>query len=398
MLAKNQFLYTMRQNYNWQNEAKEIFFREKKLAVEVVTGAGKTHFAIDCILDLLKENKDLKILIVSPKIVILRNWQKELLNYFTIMDVGMYYGEIKDYAKILLTTNSSIVNVNLKIYDMLIVDELHNAFVPKFNDIFQNDWKYLLGLTATLNNDDESKHWKFLSYFNYNIFKLSMKEALKEKIINNFEFYNCSVEMVEEEIIEKYNEIEGSIRKIILIAGSFAKCMNDAKYKSVFRSLLDKRNKIVFGYHRKFESLMNILLENKGKRIIIFNQYNEISRNIYLHCLDNDLSSRVVNSDVDRKLVEKYIKEFEQNKFNIMITSKMFDEGYNLPELDVAIIFSGDSTKRQSIQRIGRVLRKKDTPSKIYQIFVAKTFEENYASKRFELMKENCVASFMEVI
>jgi len=76
----------------------------------------------------------------------------------------------------------------------------------------------------------------------------------------------------------------------------------------------------------------------------------------------------------------------------------MFDEGYNLPALDVAIIFSGDSTKRQIIQRIGRVLRKKEQKSSIYQVYVVDTFEELYAKKRYDLIKDNCDETVEEVI
>ena len=386
----------MKSNYEWQNEAKTLFLTKNKLVAEVVTGAGKTHFAINCLKDILTKNPSYNVLIVSPKIVILQNWQKELLREFSLFNIGLYYGELKDYAQITLTTTNSIVNMNLDIFDVLIVDELHNSFTPKWKNIYSKNWKYLLGLTATLNNDDSVKHWEFLKYFDYNIYRFTMKQALQKNIINNFDFYNYAVFIKEQEVLDQYNDIQDKIKKILQVAGSFNKMMRNPKLKALFQGYVDKRNKLIYGYHRKYEALKQILVENKGKKTIIFNQLNEISRNIYLTCLDNDLSARVVNSDLDKKIVDKRIKEFEEGRYNIMITSKMFDEGYNLPELDIAIIFSGDSTKRQVIQRIGRVLRKKETKSTIYQVFCIDTFEEDYAEGRYKLIKD-VVEEFDEV-
>ena len=65
----------------------------------------------------------------------------------------------------------------------------------------------------------------------------------------------------------------------------------------------------------------------------------------------------------------------------------MFDEGYNLPAIDLVIIFSGNSTERQTKQRIGRGLRLKSYNTLIYQIYCKSTFEERYAKSRIEYFK-----------
>jgi superfamily II DNA or RNA helicase len=51
---------------------------------------------------------------------------------------------------------------------------------------------------------------------------------------------------------------------------------------------------------------------------------------------------------------------------------------------------AGDSTPKQTIQRMGRVLRKKTdgTISSLYQIYCYNTIEEEYAVIRSKLFKE----------
>jgi len=375
-------------NYDWQNKAIEVFLKHKKLITEVATGAGKTFFAIQTIKEVLK-NTNKKILIVSPKIVILKNWQKELLNNgFSVVDVGMYYSDIKDYARITLTTNASIKNINLKLFDFLIVDEVHNTFTPKFKKIYNNKFEYLLGLTATLNNEDDVKHYEFLDYFNYNKYVFDIKEAINSNIINRFTFTNYSFVFDKKEDFEKYENYQQRITNIVRAAGSYFKAMKRKDSKLALYSIFDKRKKLVYMHDKRFDLLEKILKINKNKKIIIFNEYNAAGTEIYMRCLDMDLSSRVVNSDLDNNTITKQLNDYVNNKYNILITSKMFDEGYNLPQIDVAIIFSGDSTKRQFIQRMGRVLRKKQKKSKIYQIYCKGTFDEIFAEKRTKIIKE----------
>ena len=79
--------------------------------------------------------------------------------------------------------------------------------------------------------------------------------------------------------------------------------------------------------------------------------------------------------------------DFKNDKFNVLLTSKVLDEGYNLPKIDTAIIMAGDSTPKQTVQRLGRVLRKKTKHSHLYQIYCLMTIEEDYAKERSVLFK-----------
>ena len=95
-----------------------------------------------------------------------------------------------------------------------------------------------------------------------------------------------------------------------------------------------------------------------------------------------------MNSSVKASSLSKTLTDYRNNKYNVLLTTRMTDEGYNLPDIDLAIIFSGNSTDRQIIQRVGRVLRIKDHVSIIYQVYVKDTFEERFANKRVDLLTD----------
>jgi superfamily II DNA or RNA helicase len=77
---------------------------------------------------------------------------------------------------------------------------------------------------------------------------------------------------------------------------------------------------------------------------------------------------------IDRKNV---LTEFESGKTEVIAAPLLLDEGVNIPLSDLAIVFASHSTKRQMIQRIGRVLKKKDNRiAKIIRIYTIETTED----------------------
>ena len=55
--------------------------------------------------------------------------------------------------------------------------------------------------------------------------------------------------------------------------------------------------------------------------------------------------------------VGKAVEDFKKGKLNVLVSCTALDEGFDMPEADGAMILSASSSKRQRIQRMGRVLR-----------------------------------------
>ena len=66
-----------------------------------------------------------------------------------------------------------------------------------------------------------------------------------------------------------------------------------------------------------------------------------------------------------------------------MVTSRVLDEGIDLPSAKVAIILSGTAGARQYIQRRGRILRKVENKEAVlYEVLVRGTSEEGKVQRR----------------
>jgi superfamily II DNA or RNA helicase len=65
------------------------------------------------------------------------------------------------------------------------------------------------------------------------------------------------------------------------------------------------------------------------------------------------------------------------------VTSKVLNEGVNVPEANVAIVLSGSGSVREHVQRLGRILRRgEDKTAVLYELVAAGTSEERVSDKR----------------
>ena len=379
--------------HNWQRQALKYFLKHKYILAEACTGSGKTFWAIQCMKEVIKLEPDIRILILCPKNVILESvWYTELATAgFNPRDIGVYYGKIKEPAKITITNMQSIKNLDTSPYDFIIYDECHNYGASKAFEYLKLMPKYKIGLSATLERLDK-KHYDIMECFNYHIFKYSIKQALSDDVINFFEFYPISVQL-DIHTREEYQEITEKINSIYQQFGGYIRVMKfaDINTRNQLLGLMTNRKQIVNNYREKFSVLKEIILKNKDSKILVFNQFNDQTNKCYWELLDLNVSAEIIHSKVSSKDRHEILDNYKNDKFNVLLTSKVLDEGYNLPSIQIVILMSNDTGgQRQLIQRIGRSLRKKPDGShaKIYLIYVKNTIEEN--DNNIGMLKDLC--------
>jgi len=226
--------------------------------------------------------------------------------------------------------------------------------------------------------------------FNNNVFYYTPKEALDDDVINHFNFINIGLEMETDEM-DRYEALTKDINFLLQMGGGYNKVMRSGggiKYK--FLSLTTERKQLVNNYERKFEVVKKICKKHEGEKTIIFNEFNEITNKMYWHLLDEGIRGCIIHSGIEKEKREQNLIDVKTGKHNVIISTRVLDEGYNLPRLENAIIASGQANARQTIQRLGRVLRKKDKPSMLYQIYVLNTIEQEQAMERCKLFKQLC--------
>jgi RNA polymerase primary sigma factor len=376
--------------HNWQQRAIEYFFNNNNTAIlEVTTGAGKTICAIEILKKIHEENPKAMCLIVVPKNVILETgWYGELYKSgYSLADIGVYYGLGKEYAKITITNMQSIHRVAIDLFDVVIFDEVHNYCTKRLFPYIEHPFKYKLALSATIERMDKG-HWHLLKVFDYNVFKYTPHQAIQEGILNPFNFYNIGVEM-DLDSYEEYLELTKELNLLLKSGGGFSRIMRTTsgiKFKML--SLMNKRKQLVNNYYRKFEVAKIICMKHPTDKTLVFNQFNAQTSKLYWHLLEVGIQARILHSGIKKEDRDKTLSDFKKDVFNILLATRVLDEGYNLPAISCAIIMAGDSTAKQTIQRMGRVLRRKKKESLLYQVYCKGTIEEEQAIERAKLFKE----------
>ena len=68
-----------------------------------------------------------------------------------------------------------------------------------------------------------------------------------------------------------------------------------------------------------------------------------------------------------------------------MVTSKVLNEGVDVPSANVAIVVSGSGSVREHVQRLGRILRQQEGKrALLYELVTAQTGEAFTSERRRE--------------
>ena len=340
----------------WQAKAFPLWWAKKRGIVKVVTGGGKTVFAIHCLTKYLEENKDHSIFIVVPSIALLDQWYERLQKDFNEKSIALNGGgeHLEHLSRINISTIDSVKNI-IEQFDasktLLIVDECHKIGTEKRGEVLTNNWYATLGLSATPERDyDDNFYIIIRKILGDIIFDYDYIDAREDEVIVNFKLLYAYAAMTPDEE-EKYKKFTKSIqRRAATIGGND---MNDYPLKMLIfnraRMVKNSKNRIPFG--------IELLQKHKRDSWIVFTENKKQAKEFNKIINTKGYKSAIYNTDLDNAEREENLNNFKNGNLNVLVSCTALDEGFDMPEADGAMILSASSSKRQRIQRMGRVLR-----------------------------------------
>ena len=346
---------------------------QRRAIIEMPTATGKTVIA----LEILKRDEYRKGLIVANTLHLVDQWIKELNT-----------NNIKQFFNV--TTYQSAYKYKNLDFDILVCDEGHHLVAFQFINLLQNNkFKDILILTAELPRDDE-RHLLLKDFGITTITNKSYETGIKEKLISDFQIINISVQLTENEKIQ----IEKIEKFINLHFKIFNYDLGEIK-RQITRNFIakelmlcfQKRKNILNNAVNKIQKVEEVIKNEKWNKVIIYCEYIDFANWIYDN-LKNKIKCCIYHSEIKDK--EKVLQDFKDNIYQAIVSVKCLDEGMNIPDLDLAIIVSASSQERQTIQRIGRILRYKDNKiAKIYNLYIEDSKEEVWLKKRLKSFDNN---------
>lgn len=340
----------------WQETAFPLWWNRKRGIVKVVTGGGKTVFAIHCLKQYLEENPSNSILIVVPSIALLDQWYEGLLQSYDANQLSLNGGgeHLEELSMITISTIDSVKNIIDKFdasQTLLIVDECHKIGTEKRGETLTNNWHATLGLSATPERDyDDNFYIIIKKILGDIIFDYDYIDAREDEVIVNFKLLYAYAAMTPEEE-DEYKKFTKSIqRRAATIGGNN---MNDYPLKMMIfnraRMVKNSKNRIPFG--------IELLQKYKRDSWIVFTENKKQAKEFNAIINTKGYQSAIYNTDLDATEREENLNNFKSGNLNVLVSCTALDEGFDMPEADGAMILSASSSKRQRIQRMGRVLR-----------------------------------------
>jgi len=355
----------------------------KRGIIVLPTGTGKTYLAI-AIISYLK----VPTLIVVPSLELLDQWYFKLKEHL-YTEIGKFGEGYKEIRYITVSTyQSSYINAELlgNKFLLMVFDEVHHLPSEGFRQIAQlSASPYRLGLTATPERED-GLHELYPELVGDIVYRKSVHE-MSGKYLAKFEIIRYLVSLKDDER-KKYNEYRNKfksffeenniqIRSLEEFYYMILKSGNDRKAREALLAWNEAR-KIALNASEKIEVLKKILEEHRGERILIFTEHNKLARKISTEFLIPEITYKTHEKE---RIIT--MENFRKGIYNVLVTSKVLEEGIDVPEANIAIILSGSGSRREFLQRLGRILR--PAPGKkalLYEVITKGTSEVNISYKR----------------
>jgi superfamily II DNA or RNA helicase len=324
--------------------------------------------------------------VVVPTIDLMNQWYDLLLSTFNA-EIGLIGGGFYEIGAITVTTYASAFRHQERLgnqFGLVIFDEAHH--LPSEGYKYAAEFAlapFRLGLTATPDRADGND---------------SLLENLVGKFVYRLEAQQLAGEYLADYTIERIEvdlseDERNAYQRERAIYTDFKRTKNlpygqegwrmflihSAKSEDGRRAMKAYRNskKIALGTAGKMRVLQDLLVRHRRDKVLIFTHENEmvyrISQNYLVPAITHETNVK------ERKF---WLDAFNRGDVLTLATSKVLNEGVNIPDASVAIILSGSGSSREHIQRLGRILRKKaDKQAVLYEV-VARNTTEEYTSQR----------------
>lgn len=365
--------------------------------IQVVTGGGKTYFALMCILEFLKRFKNGQVFIIVPTLTLLDQWVLNLQENLSIdaNQISEYSGEHKAKSTNLInifvinTARNEITNrINPNRPTFLIVDECHRAGSKENSKALHGHFQATLGLSATPQREYDNNLSIILEpALGKLIYEYDYRKALEDGIISNFEIKNVEI-MFNYDEKKKYDAIS---KRIAIEITKLKKVQVSDETK--LKNLLQQRASIINTASMRLPMAIMLAELHTNEQIIIFHERVNSANIILDNLISRGHKATIYHSQIPPAIRRDNLTLFKKGVFNILVTCRALDEGFNVPEARVAIISSSTASSRQRIQRLGRVLRTipGKTISTIYTIYVSEQEQKRLLQ---EMLNYNDIASF----
>lgn len=386
--------------YEWQREALADWRRAgRRGVVQAVTGAGKTRVGVAAIAEALEQGR--RAVVIVPTLVLARQWLDTLRTLLPGVALAADARTPRPW-RVLVTTVHSAVRPVLPYGEsaLLVADECHRYGAGTFGLALRPSFDQRLGLTATLLRGDDGDEL-LNDYFGGIVHDLGYERALAEGLISHFRFAHVRVPLTPEERLA-YDQLSEELRGLRhkLVTQHDLPQEPIAAFLKAVSSLAENRLPHSGGglarlYMSRFSARKKLLAETSVKQValaqlapavlesqgsLVFTQTQSSSTQAAELLQRLGCAAVAVHGEQPQDERDERIELFRDGAITALAAPRILDEGVDVPDADLGIVMAANRSRRQMVQRLGRVLRRREGKiARFVVMYAADTVEDPFS-------------------
>src|SRR5689334_379297 len=368
----------------YQQEALESWRTSGRRGVVILpTGAGKSYLA-QMAIEMTKRST----LVIVPTIDLMNQWYNLLLASFQA-EIGLIGGGYFEKGAIVVTTYASAFRFMERMgnqFGLIIFDECHHLPGSVYRYAAELAIApFRLGLTATPEREDGAD--ALLEELIGPIIFKKQAQDLAGEYLADYEIIRINVHLTSDEraayereraVFRQFLQDQridlGGMRGWQLFIAASARSQEGRRAMKAYR----ESKRIALGTDAKMRVLGELLLRHRSERVLIFTAENEM-----VYRISERFLIPAITHETPIKERREWLEAFNNGEVLALATSKVLNEGVDIPAAGIAVVLSGSGSSREHIQRLGRILRKQpDKEAILYEVVALGTTEENISRRR----------------
>jgi superfamily II DNA or RNA helicase len=357
----------------------------KRGVVVLPTGSGKSYVAEMAIAQVQRAT-----LVIAPTLDLMNQWYDILTTAFGV-EVGLLGGGYHDVRELTVSTyDSAYLHMDHlgDRFGLLVFDECHHLPSPTYLRAAESAIApYRLGLTATLERSD-GREALLDDRVGAVVYARSIRDLAGEYLAD-YDTARLAVALSDDEAA-RYETQRGVYREFLrdqrinmASPDGWSRFIQVSSQSSAGRRAFlayREQKQIAIASRGKLHVLEGLLRQHAHDRLLVFTNDNDtvylISRTFLLPALTHQ---------TDLKDRREILARFNSGEYPALVTSRVLNEGVNIPAANVAVVLSGTGSVREHVQRLGRILRRREGKrAMLYEVVTENTVEERVSERRRE--------------
>lgn len=371
----------------WQIEALDAWAHHGRIGVvEAVTGTGKSRVGVEAVREALSD--DYSAVIAVPTRDLVQQWCMTLRGQGISGVAPVGDGVPPRFGngrRVLVGTVQSLymnppVRADGKV--LLVADECHRYGSEQWKRMLSPSYRRRLGLTATFERNDEGLD-VLLRYFGGTpCFRIGFDRAVADGVVAHYDVKLLGVQLsrTERGMYDAAHEAVVDCRQRLIAEGVseepfglFMKVVSEyarGDDSKVPIELVDLSRRYLKNFHER----IRILSESRAKiaaaedlapRVrsshgaVVFTRSILASEELSRALCSNGVVSEAIHSNLSLTERKERLHRLKIGRTQSLVAPTVLDEGIDVPQIDLGIVMGGSKSRRQMIQRMGRVLRLK---------------------------------------